>query len=197
MDFRFTEDQLTFRDAVSDFHEIAECTPFRGVRALIGSPDGGALKFRAALAELGVAGLPIAEEHGRAGHGWELDAVLVAEECGRAAVPGALFDSIAVAAPLLAAASPELAAEWLPKVAAGEGLTLAFGEQRSSPFVLDADIANLFLLPKDGALYAVPKSAVTLTEAPSVDPSRRPSRLVWNGSGGQKKIADAPTVRPC
>ena len=58
MDFRFTEDQLTFRDAVRDFLD-GECTP-TAVRALLDSPDGGALKFRSALAELGLAGLPIA-----------------------------------------------------------------------------------------------------------------------------------------
>jgi len=181
MDFRFTEDQLTFRDAVRDFLE-GECTP-TAIRALIDSPDGGALKFRSALAELGLAGLPIAEDFGGLGMN-ELDAVLNAEECGRAAVPGALFDSFAVAAPLLAEASPELAAEWLPKVTAGEA-TLAFGHE-INPFVLDAGIADLLLMPKDGALYAVPKSAVTLIEAPSVDPSRRPSRIEWNGSGGTK-----------
>jgi alkylation response protein AidB-like acyl-CoA dehydrogenase len=184
MDFRFTEDQLTFRDAVSDFL-TGECTP-TAIRALIDSPDGGALKFRAALAELGVAGLPIAEDHGGLGMN-ELDAVLVSEECGRAAVPGAVFDSIAVAAPLLAEASPELAAEWLPKVAAGEA-TLAFAHD-INPFVLDADIADLFLVAKDGALYAIPKSAATLTEAPSADPSRRPARVTFDIAAGQK-IAD-------
>jgi alkylation response protein AidB-like acyl-CoA dehydrogenase len=85
MDFRFTEDQLTFRDAVRDFLE-GECTP-SAIRAALDSPDGGALKFRAALAELGLAGLPIAEDFGGLGMN-ELDAVLNAEECGRAAVPG-------------------------------------------------------------------------------------------------------------
>ena len=184
MDFRFTEDQLTFRDAVRDFLD-GECTP-AAVRALLDAPDGGALKFRAALAELGLNGLPIAEEHGGLGMN-ELDAVLNAEECGRAAVPGALFDTIAVAAPLLAAASPELAAEWLPKVAGGEA-TLAFGHD-INPFVLDAGIADLFLLAKDGALYAVPKSAVTLTDVPSADPSRRPAKVAWSPSAGTK-IAD-------
>jgi len=186
MDFRFTEDQLTFRDAVRDFLE-GECTP-TAIRALLDSPDGGALKFRAALAELGLAGLPIAEDFGGLGMN-ELDAVLNAEECGRAAVPGAQFDSFAVAAPLLAEASPDLAAEFLPKVAAGEA-TLAFGHD-INPFVLDAGIAELFLLPKDGALYAVPGSAVTLTEAPSVDPSRRPARIEWSPSAGSKILDGA------
>jgi alkylation response protein AidB-like acyl-CoA dehydrogenase len=181
MDFRFTEDQVTFRAAVRDFLE-GECTP-TAIRAVIDSPDGGALKFRSALAELGLAGLPIAEEFGGLGMN-ELDAVLNAEECGRAAVPGAAFDSFAVAAPLLAAASPELAAEWLPKVAAGEA-TIAFGHEINA-FVLDAEIADLLLMPKDGALYAVPKSAVTVTEAPSVDPSRRPARVAWSPSAGTK-----------
>src|SRR6201996_9667932 len=178
MDFRFTEDQLTSRDAVRDFLD-GECTP-TAIRALIDSSAGGALKFRPALAELGLAGLPIAEDFGGLGMN-ELDAVLNAEECGRAAVPGALFDSFAVAAPLLADASPELAAEWLPQVAAGEA-TLGFGHEVNS-FILDAGIADLLLLSKDGALYAVPKDAVTLKEAPSADPSRRPSRVEWNGTG--------------
>src|ERR1700761_7220342 len=181
MDFRFTEDQLTSRDAVRDFLD-GECTP-TAIRALLDSPDGGALKSRAALAELGLAGLPIAEDFGGLGMN-ELDAVLNAEECGRAAVPGALFDSFAVAAPLLADAAPELAAEWLPQVAAGEA-TLAFGHEVNA-FVLDAEIADLLLLSRDGALYAVPKDAVSLKEAPSADPSRRPSRVEWNGTGGTR-----------
>ncbi len=186
MDFRFTEDQITFRDAVRDFLD-GECTP-AAIRGLIDSGDGGTTHFRAALAGLGLTALPIAEEHGGLGMN-ELDAVLAAEECGRAAVPGAVFDSVAVAGPLLAAASLDLAAEWLPKLAAGEA-TIAIGHELN-PFVLDAAIADLFLLAHDGALYAVPKSAVTLTHAPSVDPSRRPFRVKWSPSAGQKILDGA------
>ena len=181
MDFRFTDDQLTFRDAVRDFLD-GECTP-AAIRALINHPDGGAVKFRVALAELGVAGLPLAEEYGGLGMN-ELDTVLAAEECGRAAVPGALFDSVAVAGPLLAEAAPDLAAEWLPKLAAGEA-TIALGHELS-PFVLDAAIADLFLVGNAGALYAVPKSAVTLTPTPTVDPLRRPAKIKWPLSAGRK-----------
>jgi alkylation response protein AidB-like acyl-CoA dehydrogenase len=186
MDFRFTEDQLTFRDAVREFLD-GECTP-AVIRGLIDSADGGSLHFRAALAGLGLNGLPIAEEHGGLGMN-ELDAVLAAEEMGRAAASGALFDSIAVAAPLLAEASPELAAEWLPQVAAGEA-TLALGHNLN-PFVLDAGIADLLILQHGGALYAVPRSAVTLTDVPSVDPTRRPAKVAWDGAGGTK-IAEGP-----
>jgi alkylation response protein AidB-like acyl-CoA dehydrogenase len=181
MDFRFTEDQLTFRDAVRDFLD-GECTP-SAIRGLLDSADGGALKFRGALAELGLAGLPLPEDYGGLGMN-ELDVVLNAEECGRAAVPGALFDSVAVAGPLLAEVAPDLAAEWLPRLAAGEA-TIALDHERNA-FVLDAAIADLFLAARDGALYAVPKSAVTLTAMPSVDASRRPAGIAWATSAGRK-----------
>ena len=181
MDFRFSEDQLTFQGAVRDFLD-GECTP-TAIRSLIESPDGGAVKFRGALAELGLNGLVLAEDHGGLGLA-ELDAVLAAEECGRAAVPGALFDSIAVAAPLLAAASPDLAADLVPKVAAGEA-TIAIGHE-INPFVADAGIADLLLFERDGAIYAVDKAEITFAEAPSVDPSRRLARVGWSGNVGEK-----------
>jgi alkylation response protein AidB-like acyl-CoA dehydrogenase len=184
MDFRFTEDQLAFRDAVRDFLD-GECTPSR-IRSLMETPDAGARQFRASLAELGLNGLVLAEQYGGLGLG-ELDAVLAAEEVGRAAVPGALFDGIAVAAPLLADASPELAAEWLPKVAAGQA-TLAIGHD-INPFVLDAEIADLLLLARDGALYAAPASTVTVTETPSIDSVRRVSRVAWTPAA-EFKVAD-------
>lgn len=174
MDFRFSEDQLTFRDAVRDFLD-GECTPDK-LRPLMDSDDAGAVKFRSALAELGLAGLVIGEEHGGLGLG-EIDAVLPAEECGRSAVPGALFDSIAVGAPLLAAASPALAAEWLPQVAAGTA-TVAIGHA-VNPFVLDAGIADLLLLGSDKAIYAVPRSAISISALPSVDVLRRPAKVDW------------------
>jgi alkylation response protein AidB-like acyl-CoA dehydrogenase len=184
MDFRFTEDQLTFRDAVRDFLE-GECTPTH-IRALIGTPDAGARQFRESLAELGLTGLVLDESHGGLGLN-ELDAVLPAEEIGRAAVPGALFDSIAVAAPLLAGASPDLAAEWLPKVAAGAA-TIAIGHD-INPFVLDAGIADLVLLSRDNALYAMPSSSVTFLKTPSIDPARRVARAEWTPAA-RFKIAE-------
>jgi len=175
MDFRFTEDQIAFRDAVRDFLD-GECTPAR-IRSLADSD--GAAHFRGAMAELGLNGLVLAEQHGGLGLG-EVDAVLVAEECGRAALPGALFDSIAVAGPLLADASADLAAEWLPRVTAGEA-TIAVGHP-VNPYVPDADIAGLFLLAEGDALYAAPKAAVTLTDLPSIDETRRLARVSWTAS---------------
>ncbi len=189
MDFRFTEDQLTFRDAVRDFLD-GECTPAK-LRPLMDGADAGAIQHRAALAELGLAGLVISEDHGGLGLN-EIDAVLPAEECGRAGVPGALFDSIAVAAPLLADAAPALAAEFLPRVAAGTA-TIAFGHP-VNPFVLDAGIADLLLLANDDGLHAVPADQVTVSPRPSVDSLRRPAKVEWSPSA-ETRIAEGEKAR--
>ncbi len=114
MRFAFTDDQLAFRDAVRDLL-AKECTP-EVVRAAW--PDGtdahGARKGEGAradegrvagvwsrLAEMGVLGIAVPEEHGGLGLG-ELDWVLLAEETGYAALPHPFVETACVVAPLLA-----------------------------------------------------------------------------------------------
>ncbi|MDZ7782715.1 MAG: acyl-CoA dehydrogenase family protein [Halioglobus sp.] len=59
------------------------------------------------------------EAHGGLGMSEE-DFVLLAEECGYVALPEPLVHTALVAVPLMTAIGGELAAEWLPRVAAGE-----------------------------------------------------------------------------
>ncbi|QXC62987.1 acyl-CoA/acyl-ACP dehydrogenase [Aquihabitans sp. G128] len=113
MRFAFTDDQLAFRDAVRDLL-AKECAP-EVVRAAW--PDGtdahGARKGEgsradadrvgkvwADLAEMGVLGIAVSEEHGGLGMG-PLDWVLLAEETGYAALPHPFVETACVVAPLL------------------------------------------------------------------------------------------------
>jgi alkylation response protein AidB-like acyl-CoA dehydrogenase len=181
MDFRFSEEQIMFRDVVRDFLD-RECAP-KVVRALSEGSEDGLKGLRAQIAELGLTGIVLPEAHGGLGLN-EVDAVLAAEECGRAALPLALFENVAVAGPLLAGLNPALASEWLPKVAAGEA-TVAFAHE-TNPFVIDAEAANLLLMEQGGAVYAVPHDRAEISSVPSIDQSRRRGHVAWTPSSGVK-----------
>jgi alkylation response protein AidB-like acyl-CoA dehydrogenase len=167
--FAFTEDQLLLQKTVRDFLR-AECTPER-IRALwetatVRSPD-----LWRKLADVGVPGLLVPEAQGGMGMD-EIDAVLIFEEAGRAALAEPVVATAAVGVPLLAELGGELAARWLPRVAEGEAL-LAVGHPDEA-FVEDAHVADLLLLPSaDGDLHALERGAVRLTAQPANDPSKK------------------------
>ena len=100
-----------------------------------------------------------------------VDFVLLAEECGYAALPEPLVHSALVAVPLLCEVGGELAERWLPRVAAGEAKVIVGLEQNL--LVEDAHVADLLLLESGGGLHAVDPATATLRDNPSVDPSRR------------------------
>jgi alkylation response protein AidB-like acyl-CoA dehydrogenase len=102
----------------------------------------------------------------------EVEGVLIHEEAGRAALAEPLIGTMAVGAPLLREAGGELAATWLPRIAAGEAI-VATGHP-ATPLVEDAHVADLLLLARgDDQLFAVPRDAARLTAQPANDPSRR------------------------
>ena len=170
MDFNFTEDQLLFRDSARDFLRT-EITPDR-VRALWDSGHDEALWSQ--LAELGLVGITVPEECGGLGMS-ELDFVLLAEECGYVALPAPLVHSALVAVPTLTAIGGELAANWLPRIAAGEALVVVgvSDDGAGQTLVEEADRAQLLLLERDGALHAIEPETAGLQRNESVDGSRR------------------------
>jgi alkylation response protein AidB-like acyl-CoA dehydrogenase len=106
----------------------------------------------------------------------ETTLVLLLEEAGRAALPEPVIGTAAVAVPLLREIGGALAASFLPRIAAGEAI-VAVGHP-VSPFVEDAHVADLLLLPGPGAsgpeeLHAVRPAEVRITEQPANDPGRR------------------------
>jgi alkylation response protein AidB-like acyl-CoA dehydrogenase len=124
---------------------------------------------------MGLTGVLVPEAHGGLGLS-EVDFVSIAEACGFVALPEPLLDTALTGAALLRdAGHAALAAEWLPRVAAGDA-RLAVGHPINL-LVADAHVADLLLLADGDAIRAVPRDAVTLTANESLDPSRRLFRV--------------------
>jgi alkylation response protein AidB-like acyl-CoA dehydrogenase len=178
MDFTFTEDQLLFRDSVSDFLRT-EVTPER-IRASWDTASGREPALWQQLTELGLVGITVPEAFGGLGMS-ALDFVLLAQECGYVALSEPLVQTALVAVPLLQDLGGELAATWLPAIAAGEAV-VAVGLQQNV-LVEDAHIAKLLLLEHGGAIHALTPDHYELQRSESVDPSRQLFSVVVTGAG--------------
>lgn len=174
MKFRFTEDQALFRDTARELL-ARHCGP-DVVRCAYEQRAGAPTAWKH-LAEAGISGMLLPESAG----GLELglcELILILEASGYAALPEPMVETVAVAGPLLAeAGATELLARWAPKIADGSariGLGLA-----GQPFVEGADRADLLLLERGGALYAITPDQAFLTAQTSVDHARRLFTVQW------------------
>ncbi|MGE5292351.1 MAG: acyl-CoA dehydrogenase family protein [Micromonosporaceae bacterium] len=167
MRFAFTEEQRAFGRAVADV--LARSCPPEVVRQARADPGVRAGPVWRSVADLGLIGLMVPEEHGGIG-GDEILAVTAYEQTGRAALPCPIVETAAVA-PVLLTALPDVAQAWLPRIAAGEAVVAV--RSPLSPYVLDADVADLLLICEDGTVRATPPGLVELTPQPAVDPARR------------------------
>lgn len=121
----------------------------------------------AGLADTGVFGLMIDEDHGGAGAG-AVEMVVAAEVLGRHAVPGPLAETLGAAPALLSAVGD---AEALGEIAAGRLVTVAAPPW--APFAADATAAHTAYLLAEGTL----STAEPTTTHRSVDPARTVSEL--------------------
>lgn len=131
-----------------------------------------AAKVYAQLADVGVFGLLIGEEHGGAGAG-AVEMVVAMEQLGRYAVPGPLAETLAAVPTLLGGVaddSPD-AADALAAIAGGRTATLAVAPE--VPGAADAGAADLVYVVSDGTLA----TGEVESTAGSVDPTRTVSRL--------------------
>lgn len=156
MKFAFTEDQRMLAATVAE--SMAKACPPALVRAARTDPGVRRGEAWAALAELGFLGAHIEDFT-------LLDTVLAWEEIGRACVPGPLVETAVVAPLLLPAGSP-----WLPKIASGQAVVSV--KSTENPYLLDADLADLLLLPEV-------VESVDLTEHKTVDATRRLFSADW------------------
>jgi alkylation response protein AidB-like acyl-CoA dehydrogenase len=132
MDFDFTDDQQSLRDAVRRW--VDKAFPFSRRHAL--AKAGGATReVYAELAELGLAGLAVPEAHGGMAFG-AVEAMVVNEELGRGLV-NAPFAQAALVAPALLAAAPQgLQSAWLPRIASAEALVVLAHQERAARYRL-------------------------------------------------------------
>jgi alkylation response protein AidB-like acyl-CoA dehydrogenase len=133
MDFDFSDDQESLRDAVRrwvdkgfDFsrrHELAKAGG--ATRAVYGE-----------LADLGLCGLVVPDAHGGLGQG-PIDAMVVSEELGRGLVNAPYTQAALMTPSLLAQAPAALQAAWLPRIAVGEALVVPALQERGARYHLE------------------------------------------------------------
>ena len=123
----FTDEQEMLREMVRGV--CAQYCDHDALRALEDDPKGYSDELWTQLAELGVLGVLVPEEHGGSGMTM-LDAVVVYEEFGRSLAASPHYVSCVVSASALNHGGTDAQrSEWLPKVASGEAiLTPAWNE---------------------------------------------------------------------
>ncbi len=191
MDFSLNADQQAFRDSMRRFLMV-EAAPER-LRDLWQTDAGRSTQMRAKLAEQGRTALSVPEAYGGLGLG-DVDWALMTRELGYFAIPDSLTDTAYVAAALLAAAPAGHRARetWLPRIGDGS-CRIAVGHV-VNPWVADAHLADLLLLPNETPqgteVHAVDPSTVRLTACPSIDASRRLAQVDWTPAKASR-IVDA------
>ena len=128
MDFEFTDEQVSLRDAVARWVDKGFGFERRHALAKAG---GHTRAVYGELAELGLTGLAVPEEQGGLGFG-PVEAMVVMEELGRGIVNAPYAAGALVAPALLAAADETLQAAWLPRVAIGEALVVLAHQERAA-----------------------------------------------------------------
>ncbi|WP_293900083.1 acyl-CoA dehydrogenase family protein [Phenylobacterium sp.] len=196
MRFALSEDQTMLQDSLN--RALADLSPLERVRRFADRDECSAPDIWAGLAELGLPGLMIAEEHGGLGLGL-VEAMLAAEALGRVVAPTPFLGS-AVLAPLALAlgGSAEQQAHWLPKLASGEatagvaisepiagaregaGVIASDGRLTGKAlFALDASGADLLIVAdRTGGLHLA-QSAGSAEPMPSLDATRRIAELTF------------------
>ncbi|MBV8951638.1 MAG: acyl-CoA dehydrogenase family protein, partial [Actinobacteria bacterium] len=138
------------------------------------------------LAQMGVVGLTAPESCGGLGLS-DLDFVLLVEEAGRAAMPGPIVETTAVALPSLGELEPA------PRAAAGDAIVAVGLHGDEAGFGADADA---LLLTTGDELHLVERAAVTVEPVRSVDGLRRLAAVSWQPApstriGGHAELQDA------
>ena len=130
MDFDFTDDQEQLRDAVRKW--VDKGYDFERRRS-IEKAGGFSRGAYGELADLGLPGLYIPEEHGGLGMG-PVEGMVVMEELGRGIVAEPFAHTLISGAVLAGYAPDALRAEWLPKIASGEALVVLAHQERASRY---------------------------------------------------------------
>ncbi|WP_341893207.1 acyl-CoA dehydrogenase family protein [Variovorax sp. YR752] len=133
MDFDFTDDQESLRDAV---HRWVDKGFSFERRHGIAKAGGRTREVYAELAELGLTSLAVPEAQGGMGFG-PIEAMVVCEELGRGLVNAPYANGALVAPALLAAAPADVQSAWLPKIADASALVVLAHQERAARYRLN------------------------------------------------------------
>jgi alkylation response protein AidB-like acyl-CoA dehydrogenase len=191
VDFTFDDQQLAFRDAIRKFLMI-EAAP-ESLREIWETRSGRSNDLRAKLADQGLTAISVPEAHTGMGLA-DLDWVLVQQELGYYAIPDSLNDTAYLAVDLLKGlpAGHALAAQWLPRIAAGQARVAL--SHPLNPLTADAENADLLLLWHDDEVHALKPAQARLVANESLDMSRRLYRVDWTPGAGSR-VCTADTGR--
>ena len=132
MDFDLTEEQRLLKDSVDRL--MADRYDFEARKRHGREPDGWSREMWASYAELGLLGVPFAEEHGGFGGG-PVETMIVMEAFGRSLALEPYLSTVVLGGGLLRYGGSEAqAAEHLPLVAAGERLLAFAHTERQSRY---------------------------------------------------------------
>ncbi|WP_433472075.1 acyl-CoA dehydrogenase [Spirillospora sp. CA-142024] len=191
-----TEEHEALAESVRGFAE--RNIPATAVRAALDADEEARPGFWPALAEQGLLGLHLDEEHGGQGFGL-LELSVVLEELGRAAAPGPFLPTVLASAVIDASSNAKLRAELLPALADGSktaavALDGALTGRRdgdslvvsgTSATVLGAALADVLVLPVaagDGEQWvALDAADLTVTPVTSLDRVRRVAAMEVSG----------------
>jgi len=133
MDFDFSDDQVALRDAVQKW--VEKGYDFERRRGIVAAGGFDRAAY-GELAELGLSGLYVSEDHGGLGMG-PVEAMVVMEELGRGIVLEPLAQTLIASGVIGAYAAAEAQAAWLPRIAAGEVLVVLAHQERGARYRLD------------------------------------------------------------
>ncbi|TDB94779.1 acyl-CoA dehydrogenase [Actinomadura sp. 7K534] len=191
-----TEEHEALAESVRGFAE--RNIPATAVRAALEADEESRPGFWPALAEQGLLGLHLDEEHGGQGFGL-LELSVVLEELGRAAAPGPFLPTVLASTVVNASSNAKVRAELLPALADGSktGAVALDGEltgrregdslvvSGTSATVLGGTLADVIVLPVadgDGEQWvAVDAADVTVTPVASLDRVRRVAAVEVSG----------------
>jgi alkylation response protein AidB-like acyl-CoA dehydrogenase len=128
MDFDFSDDQTQLRDAVRKW--VDKGYDFERRRAIVNAGGFDRAAYTE-LAELGLTGLYVSEEHGGMGMG-PVEAMVVMEELGRGIVLEPLAQTLIASATLQTHAPASLQAAWLPRIASGDAMVVLAHQERGA-----------------------------------------------------------------
>ena len=151
MDFEFTEDHESLRDAVRRYIDKVYSFEHRKTIVAKGGFDRAAY---ASLAELGLTGLCISDAHDGMGMG-PVESMIVMEELGRGIALEPLAQTIICGVLIENFASDAIKKAWLPHIASGEKIVVLAVQERKARYSLDKCEAKAAVAGANTAVNAI------------------------------------------